>query len=221
MNNQATSASSTLVETSSTLTEKCSSDRVRMRSVISQISNRSSASISNEHPALSPQTSSSTIPPVLNTIPATIINMNPTLSGERHIGFRVYKENNSNESNHTALMMNDDDGVILIDALLNTYRLSSTSSLANIGSSFFSTRSHINNVIKNTNTTEPTDGLIYRMFVKTADPRFNKQINTHFTAVSAYLEKPIEALTQVPLMILYKSSVLLEDKHYSQILYLF
>jgi hypothetical protein len=51
MNNQPTSAPPTVVETSSTLTEKRSSDRMRMGSVASQISNRSSASISSEHPA--------------------------------------------------------------------------------------------------------------------------------------------------------------------------
>jgi hypothetical protein len=41
--------------------------------------------------------------------------MNPSLSGERHISFAVNKENDSNESNHTALIMNDDDGVVIID----------------------------------------------------------------------------------------------------------
>jgi hypothetical protein len=41
--------------------------------------------------------------------------MNPTLPGERHISFAVNKENDSNESNHTALMMNDDDGIVIID----------------------------------------------------------------------------------------------------------
>ena len=43
------------------------------------------------------------------------INMNPTLPNERHISFAVNKENDSNESNHTALMMNDDDSTIIID----------------------------------------------------------------------------------------------------------
>ena len=41
--------------------------------------------------------------------------MNPTLPNERHISFAVNKENDSNESNHTALMMNDDDSTIVID----------------------------------------------------------------------------------------------------------
>jgi len=64
---------------------------------------------------VSPHSSSIIIPPVLSTIPATIININPTLPGERHISFAVNKENDSNESNHTALLMNDDDGVIITD----------------------------------------------------------------------------------------------------------
>jgi hypothetical protein len=50
-NNQTTSPPQTLVETSSTLTDKRSNDRIRMGSVVSQTSNRSSASISSEHPA--------------------------------------------------------------------------------------------------------------------------------------------------------------------------
>ena len=41
--------------------------------------------------------------------------MNPTLSSERHISFAVNKENNSNESNHTTLIMNDDDGFVVTD----------------------------------------------------------------------------------------------------------
>jgi hypothetical protein len=49
-NNQPPSAPPTVIETSSTLTEKRSSDRIRMGSVVSQASNRSSASISSEHP---------------------------------------------------------------------------------------------------------------------------------------------------------------------------
>ncbi|CAF4125343.1 unnamed protein product, partial [Adineta steineri] len=82
-NNQATSAPPTVVETSSSLTDKRSNDRIRMGSVVSETSNRSSASMSSEHPGLSPQASSVTIPPVLSTIPATVINMNPSLSSER------------------------------------------------------------------------------------------------------------------------------------------
>ncbi len=50
-NNQTTSVPQTLVETSSTLTYKRSNDRIRMGSVVSQTSNRSSVSISSEHPA--------------------------------------------------------------------------------------------------------------------------------------------------------------------------
>lgn len=37
------------------------------------------------------------------------------LTGERHISFAVNKENDSNESNHTALLLNDEDGVVVID----------------------------------------------------------------------------------------------------------
>ncbi|CAF0992403.1 unnamed protein product [Rotaria sordida] len=410
-NNQATSAPTTLVETASTLTDKRSTDRMRMGSVVSQISNRSSASISSEHPALSPQASSATIPPVLSTIPATIININPTLAGERHISFAVNKENDSNESNHTAVMINDDDGVVVVDgnstpvvndrrmsvaayksgsvtgstgksklirrssvklrkpslrmkdtgknnrrssyrtrrrshasnissetdghqsnigssameptdeylngndedfdqgnfddiintrpfpwikvvirilndvnltcehqikcvsncydkqttscknliqALLNMYRLSSLN-LPNIGSSFSrssssthrstthlkrndttssksqqdpkkrrlstclfgeSTGQNNDNTTKGVNTNKTTDGLTYGMIFESADPHFDPHINTHFTAITAYLEKQVGTLTQVPLMILCKSSVLLEDEHYSQVLHL-
>ncbi len=50
-NNQTTSVPQTLVETSSTLTYKRSNDRIRMGSVVSQTSNRSSVSILSEHPA--------------------------------------------------------------------------------------------------------------------------------------------------------------------------
>jgi hypothetical protein len=39
---------------------------------------------------------------------ATIINMNPLLP-ERHISFAVNRENESNESHHTTIMMNDED----------------------------------------------------------------------------------------------------------------
>ncbi|CAF4909527.1 unnamed protein product, partial [Rotaria magnacalcarata] len=46
-NNQGVNLPTNLVETSSTLTDKRSTDRMRMGSVVSQISNRSSASISS------------------------------------------------------------------------------------------------------------------------------------------------------------------------------
>lgn len=49
--NQGANIPPTLVETASTLTDKRSTDRTRMGSVVSQISNRSSASISSDHPA--------------------------------------------------------------------------------------------------------------------------------------------------------------------------
>lgn len=72
------------------------------------------------------------------------------------------------------------------------------------------------------------------MVFETADPQIESQINTHFTTIATYLEKQVRlalvhlltagysfqvgVLTQVPLMILAKSSVLLDDEHYSQIL---
>ncbi|CAF1479795.1 unnamed protein product [Adineta steineri] len=71
--------------------------------------------MSSGYPGLSPQVSSVTIPPVLSTIPATVINMNPSLLSERHIYFAVNKKNNSNDINHTFVMMNDEDGVVIID----------------------------------------------------------------------------------------------------------
>ena len=52
-NNPMGSAPPTVVETSSTLTDKRSTDRMRMGSVASQTSNRSSASLSSDHPARS------------------------------------------------------------------------------------------------------------------------------------------------------------------------
>jgi hypothetical protein len=50
-NNQTPTVPQTLAETSSTLTGKRSNDLIRMGSVVSQTSNRSSVSISSEHPA--------------------------------------------------------------------------------------------------------------------------------------------------------------------------
>ncbi|CAF4172476.1 unnamed protein product [Rotaria sp. Silwood2] len=93
--NQTTSPPQTVVETTSSLTDKRSTNRIRMSSVVSQTSNRSSASISSEHlqHVFSPQASSATAPSVLSTIPTTIINTNPPLPGERHISFAVNKEN--------------------------------------------------------------------------------------------------------------------------------
>lgn len=50
-NMQPTSVPQTLIENPSTLSDKRSNDRIRMGSVVSQTSNRSSVSISSEHPA--------------------------------------------------------------------------------------------------------------------------------------------------------------------------
>jgi hypothetical protein len=85
-----------------------------MDSVASQASNRSTGSLTSEQPLgrnfdlkssfffelflVSPQ-----------GLSATIINMN-SLINERHISFAINRENDSNESHHTAIVMNDDDG---------------------------------------------------------------------------------------------------------------
>lgn len=42
------------------------------------------------------------------TLSATIINMNLS-ANERHISFAVNTEHDSNESNHTIVIINDDD----------------------------------------------------------------------------------------------------------------
>ncbi len=35
---------------------------------------------------------------------------------------------------------------------------------------------------------------MYAMVFETADPHFDKQINTHFTAIAAYLEKQVSLM---------------------------
>ncbi len=45
---------------------------------------------------------------------AAIINMNP-LAAERHISFAANTEYDSNESNHTIVVINDDDAVGIIN----------------------------------------------------------------------------------------------------------
>ncbi len=47
------------------------------------------------------------------------------------------------------------------------------------------------NTDKNTNTTKPPEGPTYGMVFETADPHFDKQINTHFTTIATYLEKQV------------------------------
>ena len=47
------------------------------------------------------------------------------------------------------------------------------------------------NAAKNINTNKPADGPIYGMVFETADPHFDKQVNTHFTAIATYLEKQV------------------------------
>ncbi|CAF4414152.1 unnamed protein product [Rotaria socialis] len=81
----------------SNIMDKHSTGRLRMDSLGSQISNRSTISLISEKQPFSPQ--------MLST---ATINMNP-LARERHISFAIPKEHDSNESNHTAILMNDDD----------------------------------------------------------------------------------------------------------------
>ncbi|CAF3870511.1 unnamed protein product, partial [Rotaria sp. Silwood1] len=69
-----------------------------------------------------------------------------------------------------------------------------------------STGPNIDNVTKSTN--KETGGSTYGVVFETADNFFAKQINTHITTVATYLEKQVEALTQVPLIILCNSCVL-------------
>ncbi|CAF0812442.1 unnamed protein product, partial [Didymodactylos carnosus] len=143
----------------------------------------------------------------------------------------------------------------LIQALLNTYRQSSTvqtmtSSFSRSSSATHRSKEHIlkrdntRNEIKkrrlstclfgegidyHTATTTTISGhnthgvktnfeMTFKNVFETADPCFEQQINTHFTGIASYLEKQVGTLFQVPLMILCKSSVLLEDEHYAQVL---
>jgi heme-binding NEAT domain protein len=52
---------------------------------------------------------------------ATVINMNPS-ANERHISFAVKKENDSNDSNHTAIVMNDNESTIDGSLMPGIYR---------------------------------------------------------------------------------------------------
>ncbi|CAF3810181.1 unnamed protein product, partial [Didymodactylos carnosus] len=70
----------------------------------------------------------------------------------------------------------------------------------------------------NTHGTKTNHEISFGNVFETADPLFEQQINTHFTGIASYLEKQVGTLSQVPLMILCKSSVLLEDEHYAQVL---
>lgn len=64
---------------------------------------------------VSAQASSNTTAPILSTVPATIITLNPILPNERHISFAVNKENDSAESQHMTLQMNDDEAIMIPD----------------------------------------------------------------------------------------------------------
>ena len=81
-----------------------------------------------------------------------------------------------------------------------------------------STGSNAENMGKGANNQKAGDVPIYGMVFETADPQLESQTNTHFTTIATYLEKQVGMSTQMPLMILCKSSVLLDDEHYSQIL---
>ncbi|CAF1611482.1 unnamed protein product, partial [Didymodactylos carnosus] len=70
----------------------------------------------------------------------------------------------------------------------------------------------------NTHGTRTNHEMAYGNVFETVDPLFEQQINTHFMGIASYLEEHVGTLSQVPLMILYKSSVLLEDEHYAQVL---
>jgi heme-binding NEAT domain protein len=123
---QRTNQSQTVIDTSSATTDKRFSDRLRMDSVVSQASNRSTISLSNEQllgmnfdkyfssfvliVLVSPQ-----------MLSATVINMNPS-ANERHISFAVKKENDSNDSNHTAIVMNDNESTIDGSLMPGIYR---------------------------------------------------------------------------------------------------
>ncbi|CAF5137209.1 unnamed protein product, partial [Rotaria sp. Silwood1] len=100
---QRTNNSQNIIDTSSIITDKRFSGRQRKDSILSQASNRSTVSGSNEQPPLSPQ--------LLST---KIIHMNPS-AYERHISFAIKRENDSNESHHTTVIMNDDDSIGVMD----------------------------------------------------------------------------------------------------------
>ncbi|CAF3808214.1 unnamed protein product [Rotaria magnacalcarata] len=338
----------------SSMMDKHSTGRLRMDSVGSQLSNRSTISLISEKQPFSPQ--------MLST---ATINMNP-LARERHISFAIPREHDSNESSHTAILMNDDDGGVgaadgystsvfsaahkrkstvgipmksklsrrnstrltklpvrmrdvgksthrssfrtrlrshfsntatdndahqnmttecstmettiehpasaddelelekfdnfintrplpwmnvvikifnsvnltcnhqlkclstcyekqakscrnILVALLNMYQLSSSSSSS---STFYSRSSSMQTHLKCTDArAHRTQRLSVCLFgEEIVDTPTKKQVNTHFSTISSYLEKQVGSLMQIPLKILCKSSILLEDEHYSQIL---
>jgi len=98
-------------------------DGVHMNSIISQTSNQSTGSVlSSEQPPsidffyLKKRKSfcfNILVPSQM--LSATMINMNP-LATERHISFAANAEYDSNESNHTIVVINDDDAVGITNA---------------------------------------------------------------------------------------------------------
>lgn len=63
------------------------------------------------------------------------------------------------------------------------------------------------NTAKGVNANKGTDAPIYGMVFETADPYFDKQINTHFTAVATYLEKQVYfilTLLEIIVLLLYR-----------------
>ncbi|CAF0857757.1 unnamed protein product [Adineta steineri] len=340
---QRTAHCQTTTDTSSTNIDKRPSDGLCMNSVASQISNRSTGSLfSSEQPAISSQ-----------MLSAAIVNMNPLVSMERHISFAVNTENDSMESNHTIIVVNDDDNLAVADinpALIQVPLRKTGSICSNTGktklirktsgklrkpsmrlkdlaktihrTSFrIRSRSHVSNISSdgdvhqsNTGTSvleppdeypvSPEDDIDQKNFdyfiktrpfpwIKTVIRIFNsiqltcnhemkclstcydkqtkscsnllkallnmyqlssltscsssiqthtkqsnkkrefsnylfgeqttdlpteKEMNTYFKSSSTYIEKQVGSLMQIPLLILCKSSVLLEDEHYTQIL---
>ncbi|CAF3405487.1 unnamed protein product [Rotaria sp. Silwood1] len=342
---QRTNNSQNIIDTSSIITDKRFSGRQRKDSILSQASNRSTVSGSNEQPPLSPQ--------LLST---KIIHMNPS-AYERHISFAIKRENDSNESHHTTVIMNDDDSIGVMDGYSTSVSLAANKRKSIAGFTVKSKlnrrnsgkltklpvrmkeagksahrlsfrarrRSHISNISSDTDfhqnnieysTMEPTNEyptctedeydlekfdniintrsfpwikVIIRIFnnvnltcnhqikclsncyekqtkscknlfnallnmyrlsslcsrsssiqtnlkftetmlnktqrfstyffgEQTADLHIKKGINTHFNTISTYLEKQVGSLMQIPLMTLCKSSVLLDNEHYSEIL---
>ncbi|CAF3964235.1 unnamed protein product, partial [Rotaria sp. Silwood2] len=98
----------------------------------------------------------------------------------------------------------------LLNALLNMYQLSSLCSHSS------STQTNLKSPETIPHKTQRFS--TYFFGEQSTDLHMKKKINTHFKTISTYLEKQVGSLIQIPLMILCKSSVLLDDEHYSQIL---
>ncbi|CAF1372114.1 unnamed protein product [Adineta ricciae] len=91
----------TVIDVATGMPDKRASDCLRMNSFISQVSNRSTSSIlSNDQQPISSQMLSASMG---HTIP---------LPNDRHISFVINNENDSIESAHTIVVVNDDDGTV-------------------------------------------------------------------------------------------------------------